>query len=71
MKKTFETAVIETLTEFNQLEYIKNYNKKNYKNYAIRVRKDNDAIIRKLEGQKNKTEYILGLIRRDIEKNGF
>lgn len=66
-KNTFEEAVVKTLTKFDQLDYIKEYNKKYYRNYAIRVRKDNRDIIEKLDRQENKTEYILNLIRKDIE----
>ena len=55
------------MLKFDQLDYIKEYNKKYYRNYAIRVRKDNRDIIEQLDRQKNKTEYIISLIRKDIE----
>ena len=46
-------------TEFNQKEYIKNYQKQNYKMYAFRVRKDNFELINKLDSLKNKNEFII------------
>lgn len=37
MKKNYKDTVVETLKEFNQLEYIKQYDKENYKHYHIKV----------------------------------
>ena len=50
----------------NNLDYISNYNKENYKMYQFRVRKNNSALISKLEGVQNRNEYITGLIMEDI-----
>ena len=47
-KKSFKEAVTQTLKEFDKTEYIKEYNKDNCKNVAIRIRKDNKAVIDKL-----------------------
>ncbi|MBQ1827422.1 MAG: hypothetical protein II126_05560 [Erysipelotrichaceae bacterium] len=68
-KKTFRQAVIETLKEFDKLEYIKDYNKNNYRNVAIRIRKDNTAVLQKLDSVPSKNSYIISLIEEDIRRN--
>lgn len=69
MKKKFQEAVVETLKEFNQLEYIKDYDKNNYKHYHIKVRLDDVEVIKKLEEVESKNGYIIDLIKKDIKKN--
>lgn len=54
---------------FNETEYKKEFNKNTYKNYAIRVRKDNKPVIEKLESQTSKNAYIINLIEEDIKKH--
>ena len=68
-KKSFREAVTQTLKEFDKTEYIKEYNKDNYKNVAIRIRKDNKAVIDKLNSVPSKNAYIIGLIEKDIRNN--
>ncbi len=52
--------------------YITKYQKKNYRstNFKCRIREDAD-IIEKLDSVKDKSNYIKGLIRNDINKNGL
>jgi hypothetical protein len=69
MKKKYQEAVIETLKEFNQLDYIKDFDKKNYKHYHIKVNLKDKEIINHLEKQDSKNGYILDLIRKDIKEN--
>ena len=47
-------------------EYINSFNKKNYKMYPFRVRKDDNELIMKLESVPNRNQYISSLIRNDI-----
>ena len=54
--------------EFNQMEYINEYNKKTYKNYSFRIRKENKEIIEWLDKQKNITGYLVELIEKDMKK---
>ena len=54
---------------FNQREYVGNYNKKTYKMFAFRVRKDETLIIDKLKSTHNLTKYICSLIENDIHPN--
>ena len=54
--------------EFNQNEYIKAFNKETYRNFAFKIRKDNVEIIKWLDKQKNKTEYLLRLVEEDMKK---
>lgn len=54
---------------FNQNEYIGNYNKKTYKMYPFRVRKDDTKIIKKLSSVPNLNAYIHSLIEKDIDHN--
>lgn len=55
--------------KFNQNEYIKQFNKKNYKNIAIRINKKETDLISWLDKQPSKNAYILELIRNDMKKN--
>ena len=51
---------------FDQKKYVNNFNKETYKSFLIRVRKDNKAIMEKLEGERNVNKYILKLIDNDV-----
>ena len=51
---------------FNQKKYIDNYNKKTYKLFPFRVRKDDISIIEKLTSVPNLNKYIYSLIDNDI-----
>lgn len=45
------------------------WNKKTYYNVSIRIRKDNETdIIKWLESKESKNAYIIGLIKKDMEK---
>lgn len=44
------------------------YKKKTYRQIAIRIRKDDTEILEKLNNVPNKTDYILDLIRKDINR---
>ena len=47
------------------------WNKKTYYNVSVRIRKDNEiGIIKWLEAKESKNAYIIGLIRKDMEKKG-
>ena len=48
-------------------KYNKEFKKKTYTQIAIRIRKDDEEILVKLNSVENKTEYILNLIRADIK----
>lgn len=52
---------------FDQRKYVNNYLKDTYRPYKLRVRKDDDEVIAKLEGVDNVNAYLLSLIRKDIE----
>ena len=51
---------------FDQKKYINEYNKQTYKMFPLRVRKDNTAVIEKLESTRNKNQYIVDLIETNI-----
>ena len=51
---------------FDQKKYVNSYNKETYKSFLLRVRKDNKAIMEKLESEKNVNSYILKLIDNDV-----
>ena len=53
----------------DRMNYISNYNKENYKMYQFRVKKNNSDLIAKLDGVKNRNEYITNLILNDINPN--
>lgn len=54
---------------FNQIDYIKNYNKSIYKTIPFRVRKDNLDIIKKLKSVESINGYINELIENDVHRN--
>ena len=54
---------------FNQLKYIDQYQKENYKRITIKIRKDNIELINWIEQQKNKQAYITQLIENDMKQN--
>ena len=51
---------------FDQKRYVNSYNKEKYKSFLLRVRKDNKAIMEKLESERNVNNYILRLIDNDV-----
>ena len=54
---------------FNQKEYIESYNKKTYKMFPFRVRRDDVDVINKLTSVPNLNKYIYSLIDNDINPN--
>lgn len=54
---------------FNQIDYIKEFNKVTYKNYAIRIRKDRNDLITWLDQQPSKNAYIIDLIEKDMNQH--
>ena len=55
-----------TKMAFNQKEYIDSYNKKNYKQFSFRIRKDDEKVIEKLLEAPSMNQYIHSLIDSDI-----
>ena len=53
----------------NNIDYINNYNKENYKMYQFRVRKNHEEIIEKLDNVSNRNGYIVSLILNDLNRN--
>ena len=51
---------------FEQKTYINDFNKKTYKSFIFRVRKDNEEVLEKLDSEKNLNSYIRSLIEKDI-----
>ena len=50
----------------NQVNYINEYNKENYKMYPFRVKKSDKELIEKLDMISNRNAYITNLILEDI-----
>ena len=48
--------------------YKNQFNRENYFNVAIRIRKDNKPVIDKLQSVPSKNAYIIGLIEADLKK---
>lgn len=53
---------------FNQNKYINEYNKNTYKMYQFRVRKDDNKIIKFLDKKNERNNYLISLIKNDINK---
>ena len=51
--------------QFNQKIYIEKYNKKNYKMYQFRVKREDDKLIDYLDNLKNRNSYIVSAIKKD------
>ena len=51
---------------FEQKTYINDFNKKTYKSFIFRVRKDNEMVLEKLASENNLNSYIRSLIEKDI-----
>jgi len=51
----------------SQVNYTSEYNKENYKMYPFRVKKNDFALIDKLDSIPNRNAYIVGLIKEDID----
>ena len=50
----------------NKMKYISNYNKKYYKMYQFRIKKNETEIIDKLDNMSNRNNYIASLIKENI-----
>ena len=51
---------------FNQKEYIRDYNLKNYKMFQFRVKKSDTQVLAKLGEVENRNSYLLDLIAEDL-----
>lgn len=54
---------------FNSKDYVNQYIKDNYKTIKLRVRKDNQLLIDKINSVDNLNKYLIGLIIKDIRDN--
>lgn len=54
---------------FDQRKYINNYVKDNYKTIKFRVRKDDEVVIKKISNVNNLNQYLLSLVKKDINEN--
>ena len=54
---------------FDQQKYINSYMKQKYKSLKIRIRKDDELLMKKLSDVKNVNQYISSLIIKDIYQN--
>ena len=51
---------------FNQMNYISNFNKNNYKMYQFRVKKTDINLINYLDNIENRNNYIVSLLNTDV-----
>lgn len=54
---------------FDQIDYIKDFNKKNYRKYEIRIRKERNDLINWIDQHPSKNAYIIDLIEKDMNQN--
>ena len=53
-----------------RLEYNNTYNRNNYRSFSMRLHNENEAdLIEWIESQDSVKEYLLSLVRKDIEKS--
>lgn len=55
--------------KFDQMKYINEFNKLNYKHYHIKVNLKDQDVIEQIEKQSSKNGYIVNLIKEDIRRN--
>ena len=53
---------------FNQLDYIKEFNKKTYKRYIVQIRNERVDLINWIDQQPSKNAYIIDLIEKDMNR---
>ena len=52
--------------------YSREYSKKNYAQFAIKIRKNgNEDVIERMREQESLTAFLVGLVRDNIKKTGF
>lgn len=54
---------------FNQIDYIKEFNKKTYKRYIVQIRNERVDLINWIDQHPSKNAYIIDLIEKDMNKN--
>jgi hypothetical protein len=54
---------------FNQIDYIKEFNKKTYKRYIVQIRNERVDLINWIDQHPSKNAYIIGLIEKDMNQN--
>lgn len=59
----------ETLAK--KIAYDQKWKKANLRNLGLQIRKSETEVWAKLESVPNKREYVVGLIKEDIKKNGI
>lgn len=53
-----------------RLEYNNTYNRNNYRSFSMRLHNENEAdLIEWIESQESVKEYLLSLVKKDIEKS--
>ena len=60
---------MEGIKMFDQQKYVNEYIKDNYKTIKLRIRKENNLILKKLKKVTNVNQYIIDLIKKDIDDN--
>ena len=54
---------------FDQKSYVNEFIKDHYRTYKVRVNKNDDVLLHALEKTPHVNQYILALIREDIQRN--
>lgn len=54
---------------FNQIDYIKEFNKKTYKRYIVQIRNERVDLINWIDQHPSKNAYIIDLIEKDMNQN--
>lgn len=54
---------------FNQIDYIKEFNKKTYKRYIVQIRNERVDLINWIDKHPSKNAYIIDLIEKDMNQN--
>lgn len=54
---------------FDQNEYVRDYNRKNYKSYQIRIRKEEAELIAYLDSMKNRNGFMVESLRARMYQN--
>ena len=60
---------LKVINMFNQQEYVNNFIKENYKTIKLRIKNNDELLIRKINSVKNVNKYLIELILKDIYDN--
>ena len=60
-----DKILLKVINMFNQQEYVNNFIKENYKTIKIKIKNNDELLIRKINSVKNVNKYLIELILKE------